>query len=344
MVECGASLVDEMEYPADASLLPLVQLQQMAEEHQKNLCVARGNIQSREEVQRIQMHLNAFRIQLDNWKTALSPTLQQSTIIQMASQFASIHVHQMDLINPFAKKADGVESKMASKPGSFSSSIRLDILLVCLDATKRLCEGFVALPTEEYRHISFGQWSAVIYATVVLYKFSIGLPQVPEWDVSVARNALSIEMFLRTLYSRMYSISGSDPVHVGKKDLFSMMGPIYENVKQTYDRLKQLPQSESAKDTNPVHATCFSDTVSIAAPIQTFQHRCPAFPFWKSQSSDVSLFDGVEGLPVGHLPVNTAIGDTLSGFDFVGEDEFWGATMPEPTTLSTSSGWSFPSY
>jgi len=342
MGDCGASLADEMEYPTDALLLPLIQLQQMAEENHNNLCMAGGKIQSREEVQRIRTHLNAFRIQVDNWKTSVSPSLRYSPIIEMACHLAGIHAHEMNLVNPFTKKTAGAVTTTSPTSESFISSIRLDVLLICLDATKRFCEGFLALPAEEYRHMSFIQWSGLIYATVVLYKFSLGLPQIPEWDVGVARSAVNIEMFLETLYARMHSVSRSNPANLEKTDLFSMMGPIFENVKRTYDRLKQLPQSQSADDTNPVHATSFQNVcVSAASPLKTYQHRCPAFPFWKSQGTDMSLFQGVEGFASGNTPVGTAVSDACGGYNLVGDHDFWGDTMPEAAPLP--GGWAFPS-
>lgn len=343
MGECGASLADEMEYPTDTLLLPLIQLQQIAEENHKNMCMARGKIQPKEEVQRVQTHLNAFRIQLDNWKASLSNTLQHSPAVDMACHFAGIHVHEMDLINPFSKIAHRHKMTTLSTPGLFSSSIRLDVLLVCLEATKRFCESFLTIPPEEYRQISFIQWSSLIYATVVLYKLSIGLPQVPEWDVSVARSAISIEEFLESLCTRMRTVSRAD-LATPKADLFSMMGPIFENVKRTYDRLKGLPQSQSANDTNPVHATSFAAVPkSTAAPEKTYQHPCPAFPFWKRQDSDQSLFHGVEGLPDGGSTFNnTAMGDAFTDFDFGGDHDFWAEAMPEATTVT--GVWSFPSY
>jgi hypothetical protein len=342
MSDCGASLADEMEYPTDALLLPLIQLQQMAEENHDNLCMAGGKIQSREEVQRIRTHLNAFRIQVDNWKTGISPSLRCSPIIEMACHFAGIHAHEMNLINPFTKKMSGAVATTSSTSESFVSSIRLDVLLVCLDATTRFCEGFLALPAGEYRHMSFIQWSGLIYATVVLYKFSLGLPQIPEWDVGVARSAINIEAFLETLYARMHSVSPPDSANLEKADLFSMMGPIFENVKRTYDRLKQLPQSQSANDTNPVHATSFQNaSASAASPLKTYQHRCPAFPFWKSQDTDMSLFRGVEGFPGGDTFVDTAVSDTFGGYNLVGDHDFWAETMPEAAPLP--GGWTFPS-
>jgi hypothetical protein len=341
MGDCGASLVDEMEYPTDGLLLPLTQLQQMAEENHNNLCLASGKI-SREEVQRIRMHLNAFRIQVDNWKTGVPPLLRYSPIIEMACHFAGIHAHEMKLINPFTKKVSHAVTAISSTSEPFISSIRLDVLLVCLDATKRFCEGFLAVPAEEYRHMSFIQWSGLIYATVVLYKFSLGLPQVPEWDVSVARSAVNIEMFLETLYTRMHSVSQSDSANLEKTDLFSMMGPIFENVKRTYDRLKQLPQSQSANDTNLVHATSFQNaSASAASPLKNYQHRCPAFPFWKSQDTDMSLFQGVEGFPSGDTPVDTAVSDTFGSYNLVEDHDFWADTMPEAGPLP--GGWTFPS-
>jgi hypothetical protein len=341
MGDCGASLMNEMEYPTDALLLPLVQLREMAEESHNNLRTACGKI-SREEVLRIRTHLNAFRIQVENWKTGVSLSLRNSPIIEMACHFANIYAHEMNLVNPFTKKAPEAVTTTSSTSELFISSIRLDVLLACLDATKRFCEGFLTLPTQEYRHMSFIQWSGLIYAIVVLYKFSLGLPQVPEWDVSVARSAINIEMFLETLYARMHSVSESDPTNLEKTDLFSMMGLILENVKQTYDRLKQLPQSQSANDTNPVHATSFQNTSArTGSPVKIYQHRCPAFQFWKNQSTDRSIFQEIEGFPSGNTSVDATVSDTFGGYNLIGDNDFWADTIPEVASLP--GGWSFPS-
>jgi hypothetical protein len=341
MSECGASLADEMEYPTDALLLPLIQLHQIAEEHHLNMCIARGNLQSREEVQRVQTHLNAFRIQLGNWKARLSNRLQDLASIDMACHFATMHAHEMDLINPLNNTVHMHEKMTSSTLGSFSSRIRLDVLLICLEATKRFCEGFLALPPEGYRQMSFVQWSGLIYATVILYKLSVGLQKVPEWDASVARSAISIEDFVETLRTRMDSVSDADPASP-KTSLFCMMGSILENVGRTYDRLKRLPQSQSASDTNPVHATSFPAVPpSAVPPVKKAQHRCPAFPFWKGRGPD--MFDGVEGF-VGSSSdfANTAIRDAFTGFDLEGDHDLWAETMPEAATLTDE--WGFPSY
>jgi hypothetical protein len=249
----------------------------------------------------------------------------------------------MDLINPFSKTAHRHDMTTLSTPASFSSSIRLDVLLICLEATKRFCESFLTISAEEYGQMSFIQWSGLIYATVMLYKLSIGLPQVPEWDVSVARSAISIEEFLETLSTRMHSVSRAD-LATPKTDLFSMMGPIFENVKRTYDRLKRLPQSQSANDTDTVHATSFPVAPeSTASPVKTYQHRCPAFPFWKNQNSDMSLFHGLEGFPGGNSSFNNpAIGDGFTGFDLAENHDFWAEAMPEAATVPNV--WNFPSY
>jgi hypothetical protein len=258
--------------------------------------------------------------------------------MEMACHLARMYVHEMALISPF-NKTYGAASMTMSTSESYRSSIRLDVLLVCLEATKQLCEVVLALPAREYRHISLVQWDSIIYATVLLYKFSIGLSEVPEWDVRVARSALSIEMFLETLWSRLDSISPACEATLEMTDLFSMMGPILENVKRTYDRLKQIPQSQSANDTSLVHATSFSNaTVASNSPLKTYQHRCPAFPFWKHQRSDTSLFHGVEGLPGGIRPVDMPVSDAFGGFDLIGDDELLGAT---PEASAVSSGWNF---
>lgn len=233
----------------------------------------------------------------------------------------------MDLINPFAKKSQKAEPTTGLPASAFESSIRLDVLLICLDETRQFCEGFLAIPEDEYCNLSFVQWSALIFATVIMYKLSIGVSHIPEWDARAARNVFDMEMFLETVSGRMINVSHGSAAPLGRKDLYSMMGLIFANVKRTYDRLKNLPQSHSASDKNPVHATSFPDTpVSENLDAKpSYQHRCPAFPFWKSQGSDVTMFGGVEGLAGSATVATSVTGEDFTGINFADENEFMDA-------------------
>ncbi len=255
----------------------------------------------------------------------------------LAFHFAGIHVHEMDLINPFSKKsAYEEESATGSILAPIDTGIRLEVLLICLESTKQFCERFLAISADEYQNICFVQWSAFIFATVVLYKLSIGISHLPEWNTEVARSTFNIEVFLDVLSSRI----GRCHATLEQADLFSLMGPILANVKRTYDRLKHLPQSCSASDTSSVHVTDFSKT-SAGEPLvsQMFQHRCPAFPFWRNQGSEMNSFGDLQCFSGYINTVSSASGDVSEGINVAEEHRPWAETATEEVSVPRAWGY-----
>lgn len=78
MAECGASLMQELEYPTDATLLALVQLQHMAEENHGTLCMASNRVHDQMSTQRIKTHMSSFQVQLQCWESSLAPVPRHS--------------------------------------------------------------------------------------------------------------------------------------------------------------------------------------------------------------------------------------------------------------------------
>ena len=242
----------------------------------------------------------------------------------------------MDLVNPFSKKLYEKESATGSTVTPIDTGIRLEVLLLCLESTKQFCERFLAIPASEYPKLCFVQWSALIFATVILYKLSIGVSHLPEWNTEVARSAIDIERYLEVLSARM----GCNYATLEKADLFSLMGPILANVKRTYDRLKLLPQSHSASDTNPVHVTDLADTSRGVGPVtETFQHRCPAYPFWSNKSSDLNSLGELGFFSEYTNTVSSASGDDFAGMNVVREHRSWAETAPAEASVPGAWGY-----
>lgn len=230
----------------------------------------------------------------------------------------------MDLINPFRKKEQKAAAVTGSKSCPSTASVRLDVLLLCLEATKGFCESFVTISVEEYRNLSYIQWSALVFTTVILYKLSIGVAHLPEWDARVARASIDIEQFLETLCARILSVSHPDAGTLDSADLFSMMGLIFANVKQTYDRLKCLPQAHSVTDINPVHATRFPNSSISQLPLSTkYQHPCPAFQFWKAQGADMTMFEDHAAFSQDMSVDKAGDGELFLGDEFVESGGMW---------------------
>lgn len=192
--------------------------------------------------------------------------------MNLACEVAVMHVYEMDLVISVAKMRQNTDSLKHSTSSSFTSQIHLEVLFLCLKSAGQLAQNFLSIPTSEYGSLSYMQWSGIIYAITIIYRLAVGIPQLPDWDVRVARRTINFDGVLDAFCSRFNSVSLCDNAILENGDLFSMMGSIFENIKQTYDRLKELPQDDSADDTSPVHATSFwPSTLENQHPCPTFQ-------------------------------------------------------------------------
>ena len=188
----------------------------------------------------------------------------------------------MDLINPFADKTLSRQQDVINPSGaSLNAQVRHEILVLCLKSTKDFFESFMTIPASEYNLISFVQWNALIFATMVLYRLSLGLASIPEWNPEIARSSVPLETYLDHCCQLMSAATSTNELDDGKRrnDLFSLMAPIWNNVRDTYLRLRDLPWDEAVADQGKVHATNFpSHHTSVP-------RRCPALALWSRKGS-----------------------------------------------------------
>lgn len=74
MIECAISLGQELEHPTDALLLPLVQLQNMAEVNHRSLSTV-DHMNGLE----LEMKVQSFQAEFKQWKHSLPLTSQQAS-------------------------------------------------------------------------------------------------------------------------------------------------------------------------------------------------------------------------------------------------------------------------
>jgi hypothetical protein len=97
------------------------------------------------------------------------------------------------------------------------------------------------------------------------------------------------------------------------------MNMIFENVKSTYERLKQLPQEASANDHSKVHETTFP-------PKASYLNRCPAFPYWGKQ---IHRDHSSEFEAAGTGNEDAFPGDPFVGAELSNDHDFWSEMMAE---------------
>lgn len=187
----------------------------------------------------------------------------------------------MDLVTISSAKWRRRNDSTSHSTDEFTTShIRLEVLFLCLKSAGQLAQNFLSIPTSEFSRISYIQWSGLIYAINIIYRLTVGTPRLRDWDIRVARSTIDFECILETFCRRFNGASFFEDCSPEDEDLFSLMGPIFVNVKQTYNRLKHLPQNDSSNDTNSVHATSFLPSAL------KYQHPCPVFETWRRRQAE----------------------------------------------------------
>ena len=357
MYNCARSLADEPEYGTDVLILPLTKLQRLSDDYHKYLLPAQTDPQDESSLVVIRTHLEALQEKVTALQNG-TPEHRRSPqlALEIAIQFSQMQAHEMGLINPMlsSDNPDPIPSSSTTTSSSSfsttSSSIRLEILLLCLRSTLRLIRTFLALPPSSYTLLSTIQWTPIIVSTVYLYKLSVGLSSVPEWDVRFATNALDLSQYLSTVSGRLLLLPPANPAapnphpHLSDAEqptttLFAVLPHIFDDVRRTWEKLKLLPVEERMRDSERVHATEFPNPHSAAAAGAVAGSRCPAESFWANQNhgldqdlldtgdhvhaqrpEDTLLFgDAEHGLQNPHIHdgITTAAGGGGSGLDLI---------------------------
>ena len=349
ILQCAQSISEVPEYFTDELILPLIQLQQIGDDYHKVLRVSGNEGYVSDQLDRIGTHTRFFQKQMQHLRDNLAPVAAGSTVITLSTHFTAVHSNEQDLLSPWAttSRLPPTSNTTNSIYHSTHCPSRIDILLNCLQAATSYLNLFLTIPQSTYSHLSTTQWSGLIYSLVIIYRLSIGTPHVPTWDVQTARDTVKLERYLEVLcermqqatYHRLRAITDTN-----KRDMYSVMGLVLQNVRNTYERLRHLPQALSAMDAAPVHATSFpaAELADVSGhppqpqsqpqpqpqpcrgpifehdqPRPGYQSRCPAMQFWNMPGSS-----GTNGMDTtGHDPfLDMGVNCGENGGD---DDGFW---------------------
>ena len=98
---------------------------------------------------------------------------------------------------------------------------------------------------------------------------------MPGWDFSTSRETVRLEDYLEPLCRHLRSaISPIDESGVEQRDLYSRLGSICENVRDTYLRLKERP-FQSSDEAAPHELFSVEQGQARASPRSTFAGCCP---------------------------------------------------------------------
>ncbi|EXJ70391.1 uncharacterized protein A1O5_06459 [Cladophialophora psammophila CBS 110553] len=320
LLRCARSLSDEPEYVTDTMISPLLQTYVYGNDQHRAYLPTKFDYSSSISLAQMEANLNRFQERLDKIQ---SKEQSKCVPLNLARLYAASYGHEMNLLNPCNHPLSSDSEEIIALTTS-----RRECLMFCLHSASKAFETFLSLPLEEYPKLSILQWWALICNTAYLYRLCLGIPQLPEWDIRVARDAAKLDIYLDLLCYRLERATGSTLEEPSGRDLYSLLCPIFTNVKRSYERLKTLPKSLSSSDRQPVHANAFSEgpekTVRKSA---THQSRCPAFRY-VSRAADVGLSPAGDDGDSNRLPEMSDIDMFLNSGVFEC-DTTWLGGMPQ---------------
>ena len=151
-----------------------------------------------------------------------------------------IRIQEMGLVycygqrRPPSPKAQEDSTILSAHPMVISNLIK------CVSSTKEYLDSFFALPAAEHNSLPFSAWYQVIFTVFVLYRLSVGLPEVPQWDVEIAQQTVDLQGYFDTLLSHLQAIKPSPDRQIPTKSLFSRLSEIMGSVKTSYALAKIL--------------------------------------------------------------------------------------------------------
>lgn len=153
-----------------------------------------------------------------------------------------------------------------------TSPMVINNLIKCVSSTKEYLDLFFAVPAMEYSSLPFSAWYQVILTVFVLYRLSVGLPEVPEWNVEIARQTVDLQEYLDTLLSHLQAIKPSPDRQISTMSLFSRLPEIIASVRTSYALAKE--NLAQVRDSHHAHHE-LKALDKTASSVQAL-HRCPA--------------------------------------------------------------------
>ncbi|KAE8396421.1 hypothetical protein BDV23DRAFT_177957 [Aspergillus alliaceus] len=266
MLRCAMMLHQQPEFETDLLIYPMTKLLQFTEE----VCETHRSegIYS----PRLYIHAERFTTCLEEWWSSLSPDLRNTVLLTDGYYAVKIRIQEMGLVycygqrRPPSPKAQECSTILSAHPMVISNLIK------CVSSTKEYLDSFFALPAAEQNCLPFSAWCQVVLTVFVLYRLSVGLPEVPQWNVEIAQQTVDLQEYIDTLLSHLQAIKPSPERQIPTKSLFSRLPEIMGSVRTSYALAKEnLAQVRDSRHAH--HELKVSN--NRASSVQGL-HRCPA--------------------------------------------------------------------
>lgn len=196
-------------------------------------------------------------------------------------------VHEIGLVHRFGRQRtiykEGQSNSFPPMTESLSTTFRN-----CLLAAIAYLECLFETLEEHLRLLPFEEWTRLTLAFFVLYKLSLGVSDVPEWDPVLARDACNLQWYLKRALTCLESIKKQHSTDLDT--IFHMFPIILESTNTAYSLICQhpymFPQGIQA------HNLDFQNRPQPEAP-KASASSCPGFQYLILPSENSRDFDDI---------------------------------------------------
>ncbi|GAD95625.1 conserved hypothetical protein [Paecilomyces variotii No. 5] len=269
ILRCAMMLQQEPEAETDLLIYPVTKVLQFSDEVHETY---------RSEgihCPRLYIHAERFSKRLYEWWLSISTDLRNTVLLINSYYSVKIRIEEMNLVyrygqrQPPSPKAQE-DSTMLSAPPMVISN-----LTKCVRSTKEYLDSFFAIPAAEHNNLPFSAWCQVIFTLFVLYRLSVKLPEVPEWNVEISQQTVDLQEYLDTLLSHLHVTQPSPDRQIPTKSLFSRLPEVLGSVKTSYALAKEdLAQVRDSHEAHHQLKPSNTTNSSVQRP-----HRCPALRY-----------------------------------------------------------------
>ncbi|OQD98515.1 hypothetical protein PENSOL_c009G08319 [Penicillium solitum] len=273
MLRYAMMLQQQPEFDTDPMIYPVTKVLQFAEE------VCETYRSEGIHGTRLYIHAERFTTRLEEWWSSLSTDLRNTVLLINGYHAVKIRIQEMGLVYCYGQRRPPPPKSQEDSTILSTPPMVISNLVKCVSSTKEYLDSFFAIPTTEHNSLPFSAWYQVILAVFVLYRLSVGLSEVPEWNGEIAQKSVNLHEYLDTLLSNLQAIKPSPDRQIPTKNLFSMLSDILGSVKVSYalakENLGQLHDSNRAH-----HELGASKSTASSA---RGKHRCPALRYSNRQ-------------------------------------------------------------
>ncbi len=284
--ERASKLKQDTELATDETLPTLIRLQRIVED----ACNMYRTDSNRGCLSRVHMYSSRLNDDLEECMSSVPDRLRSTGLLANRYHAAKMWIYEMGLIYHFfvprsSKAAETDASLACSNPALIAN------LTKCVDAIKAYFDVMLATPIGDLPYLPFEEWNRFIMAFFVLYKLSVGLPDVSDWDPQLTRQTVDLEVYLSFAIECLRASRAEEAVpDIAASGMFAVMPEILESARTSYAAKRANPGYAGHipvhMDLGPATATNLQQSkgLPLGHPSVGRRSMCPATGYWMRQA------------------------------------------------------------